>query len=399
MSQNEMDAWRREVVAFLDANARLRTGIDDWSTSPIHASPEAEAEYFARCRSWQQTVFDAGFAGITWPVAFGGRGGAPWQQAIYREAEGRYDVSSGFVASTITLAGAALMTHASEAQQVRHLRPLLRADEVWCQLFSEPDAGSDLANLGTRAVSDGDEYVVDGQKVWTSGAHHADFGLLLARTDPRAPKHRGITFFILDMHSEGVDVRPLRQMTGAAHFNEVFFHSVRVPRSQVVGEVDHGWAVARTVLAAESAMVGGMQRFDAVAELTRLVRERGRANDPWIRQEFARVVTRERILGLMRERLRSEVLRGDRPSIDGSALKLLWSQAWSARAEFAMTLLGPAGGAGADEDAEYWQSQLLAKFGGAIGGGTDEIHRNHVGERVLGLPPEPRLDRDRPWRA
>jgi acyl-CoA dehydrogenase len=396
----ERDAWRREVVAFLDAHARLRAGIDDWSTSPFHASPEEEAEYFARCRVWQRTVFDAGFAGITWPVEFGGRGGAPWQQAIYREEEARYDVSSGFVASTITLAGAALMAHATEMQQQRYLRPLLRADEVWCQLFSEPDAGSDLANLATRAVSDGDEYVVDGQKVWTSGAHHADFGLLLARTDPHAQKHRGITFFILDMHDDGVEVRPLRQMTGAAHFNEVFLHSVRVPRAQVVGEVDRGWSVARTVLAAESAMVGGMQRFDAVAELIRLLRNHGVASDPIVRQQFARVVTREWILGWMRERLRHEVLRGERPSIDGSALKLLWSQAWSARAEFGVRVLGPdavVGGTG--DDSEYWGSQLLAKFGAAIGGGTDEIHRNHVGERVLGLPPEPRVDRDLPWRA
>ena len=224
---DDATAWRAEVVAFLAAHARLRTGIDDWSTSPVHESARAEADYFARCRAWQQTVFDGGFAGITWPPKCGGRGGRPWQQAVYREEEARYDVSSGFIASTIALAGAALMTHGSDEQQARYLRPLLRADEVWCQLFSEPDAGSDLANLGTRAVLDGDEFVVDGQKVWTSGAQHADFGLLLARTDPGAPKHRGITFLLLDMRADGVEVRPLRQMTGAAHFNEVFLHSVR----------------------------------------------------------------------------------------------------------------------------------------------------------------------------
>ncbi len=338
-------------MAFLDGHARLRTGLDDWSTSPVHDSPAAEAEYFERGRQWQQTVFDAGFAGITWPREYGGRGGDAWQQAIFREEEARYDVTSGFIASTITLAGAALMTHANEEQRARYLRALLRGDEVWCQLFSEPDAGSDLANLGTRAVADGDEFVVDGQKVWTSGAHHADFGLLLARTDTAAPKHRGITFFLLDMHSRGVEVRPLRQMTGAAHFNEVFFHSVRVPRSQVVGEVGDGWAVARTVLAAESTMVGSMVRFDVVVELARLVRERGLASDPVVRQEFARVVTRERILGLLRERLRRAVLQGERPSIDGSALKLLWAQAWSARAVFGVSLFGPAAVADADSDA------------------------------------------------
>ena len=295
---DEEATWRGEVVAFLAAHARLRTGIDDWSTSPIHETPDAEAAYFARCRAWQQTVFDGGFAGITWPrrvrrtgrpaLAAGGvpGGGGPLrrEQRVHRvddRARGR---------------GADDARRADE-QQARHLRPLLRADEVWCQLFSEPDAGSDLANLGTRAVADGDEFVVDGQKVWTSGAHHADFGLLLARTDPDAPKHRGITFFLLDMRTAGVEVRPLRQMTGAAHFNEVFLHAVRVPAANVVGEVDHGWAVARTVLAAESSMIGNSLRFDVVGALTRGDARAGLASDPVLRQEFARVVTRERVLG------------------------------------------------------------------------------------------------------
>jgi acyl-CoA dehydrogenase len=393
------ESWRREVVAFLDAHATPRRGVDDWSTSAVQEDPAAEAEYFARCRAWQATVFDGGFAGITWPVEHGGRGGRAWQHAIYREEEARYDVSSGFIASTIALAGAALMTHGHPDQHARYLRPLLRADEIWCQLFSEPDAGSDLANLGTRAVADGDEFVVDGQKVWTSGAHHADFGLLLARTDPSAPKHRGITFLLLDMHTEGVEVRPLRQMTGAAHFNEVFLHSVRVPRAQVVGEVDQGWAVARTVLAAESAMIGNSLRFDVVAQLTRAIQARGVAADPVVRQAFARVVTRERVLGWLRERTRREVLEGGRPSIDGSVLKLLWSQAWAARADLGARAFGADVAGGADPEAAYWRSQLLARFGGSIGGGTDEVHKNHVGERVLGLPPEPRVDRDQPWRT
>ena len=394
-----MEAWRAEVVAFLDANARLRTGIGDWSATGMRADAAEEAEYFERCRAWQRTVYDGGFAGITWPVACGGRGGAPWQQAVYREEEARYDVSSGFVASTIALAGAALMTHGNDAQKERYLRPLLRADDVWCQLFSEPDAGSDLANLGTRAVADGDTFVVTGQKLWTSGAHHADFGLLLARTDPSAPKHRGITFFVLDMHAPGVEVRPLRQMTGAAHFNEVFFHDVRVPREQIVGELNGGWGVARTVLAAESAMIGGSLRFDVVEELIRIARERRIASDPVVRQGIARVATRERILGLMRERMRREVLRGERPSIDGSVLKLLWAQAWTARAELGVSLFGPEAVAAPGTDAAFWQMQLLNHFSGTIGGGTNEIHKNHVGERVLGLPPEPKVDRNTPWNS
>jgi alkylation response protein AidB-like acyl-CoA dehydrogenase len=394
----EHEQWRAEVVAFLEGHASLRAGVYDWSASAVHDSPEAEAEYFQRCRAWQRTVFDGGFAGITWPREYGGRGGSPWQQAVYRAEEARYDVSSGFIASTIALAGAALLTHGRDDQKERYLRALLRGDEVWCQLFSEPDAGSDLANLGTAAAADGDEFVVDGQKVWTSGAHHADFGLLLARTNPDAPKHRGITFLILDMNSPGVDVRPLRQMTGAAHFNEVFFDGVKVPRVAVVGDVDHGWAVARTVLAAESTMIGNSLRFDVVAQLTRVLHDLGLTTDPIARQAFARVVTRERVLALLRERLRQDMLRGERPSVDGSVLKLLWSQAWTARAEFAAHLFGPHAVAGGDRDATYWRSQLLSRFGGSIGGGTDEVHRNHVAERVLGLPPEPRVDRELPWR-
>jgi acyl-CoA dehydrogenase len=395
----EIEQWRAEVVGFLDAHARLRTGLDDWSAAPVQDSPNGDAEYFARCRGWQRTVFDHGFAGITWPVQYGGRGGARWQQAVYREEEARYDVSSGFIASTIALAGSALLTHGTDAQRERYLRPLLRADEVWCQLFSEPDAGSDLANLGTSAVADGDEFEVNGQKVWTSGAHHADFGLLLARTDPDAPKHHGVTFFLLDMRTPGVDVRPLRQMTGAAHFNEVFFSGVRIPRHRVVGEVDHGWAVARTVLAAESSMIGDSLRFDVVAELARMMRDRGLASDPLARQAFARVVTGERILALLRDRVRREVRRGDRPSVDGSVMKLLWSRAWTARAELGARLCGARTVANdGDEEAAYWRVQVLNRFGGSIGGGTDEIHKNHVGERVLGLPLEARVDRDLPWR-
>jgi alkylation response protein AidB-like acyl-CoA dehydrogenase len=398
-SDAAVPAWRAEVVAFLDAHARLRSGLDDWSASPVHDDSAAELEYFERCRAWQRTVFDGGYAGITWPGTYGGRDGAPWQHAVYQEEEARYDVSSGFIASTIALAGAALLAHGTEPQKQRYLRPLLRADEVWCQLFSEPDAGSDLANLHTTAVVDGDEYVVNGQKMWTSGAHHADFGLLLARTDSDAPKHRGMTFFILDMRTAGVDVRPLRQMTGAAHFNEVFFAGARAPRNQILGEVHRGWAVARTVLAAESSMIGNSLRFDVVDLLTHMMRRNGRARDPLLRQAFARVVTGERILGLLRARLRDDVLRGARPSVDGSVLKLLWSQAWAARAELGARLCGASTVAHTgDADAAYWRAQVLNRFSGSIGGGTDEIHKNHVGERVLGLPPEPRVDRELPWR-
>jgi acyl-CoA dehydrogenase len=393
-------AWRAEVRAFLDGHASLRTGIDDWSASPATGDAQASAAYFDRCREWQRTLFDNGFAGITWPAEHGGRGGAPWQQAVYREEESRYDVTSGFLTSTITLVGAALLAHGSDAQRARHLRPLLRGDEVWCQLFSEPDAGSDLANLATRAVHDGGEFVVTGQKVWTSGAQHADFGILLARTAPDAPKHRGITCFVLPMHAAGVTVRPLRQITGDAHFNEVFLDAVRITDDAAVGEVDGGWAVARTVLASESAMIGSFTRADPVVEVLRVARANGRAADPVARQEIARYVTRERILGLLRERVRREVRAGSRPSVDGSVLKLLWSQARAARGELGVMLLGAPATAddGTSADPAFWRIELLGRYWGSIGGGTDEIHHTHVAERVLGLPAEPRVDGG-PWSA
>jgi len=387
MTEIDEDAWRTEVRAFLDANARPRTGLDDWSASPVHDDPGAEAAYFERCRAWQRTVFDHGFAGITWPREYGGRAGTPWQQAVYRDEESRYDVTSGFLSSTIALAGAALLAHGREDQKQRYLRPLLRGDEVWCQLFSEPDAGSDLASLKTRAVRDGD-WIVDGQKVWTSGAQHADFGILLARTDLDAPKHHGITCFVADMHAPGVEVRPLRQMTGASHFNEVFLNGVRVAADAVIGEVNSGWTVARSVLAAESAMIGSSTRFDPVVEVLRLAREHGCERDPVMRQALARYVTRERILGLLRERLRRDIRAGNRPSVDGSVMKLLWSQARAARGELGVALLGADALAddGANSDPRFWRVELMSRYWGSIGGGTDEVHKNHVAERVLGLP-------------
>lgn len=396
---NAEGEWRAEVVAFLDGNARLRTGLGDWSATSVHDDPAEEHEYFERCRAWQQTVFDRGFAGITWSPEYGGRGGQSWQQAIYREEESRYDVTSGFLTSTIALAGAALHGHGTEDQQERYLRPLLRGDEVWCQLFSEPDAGSDLANLGTRATLDGDQWVVTGQKVWTSGAQHADLGILLARSDPDAPKHRGITCFACPMQSPGIEIRPLRQITGSAHFNEVFLSEVRIPADAVIGEVHGGWTVGRAVLAAESAMIGGSTRFDPVVELLRVARARDRTSDPRVRQAMATYVARERILGILRERLRRDIRCGARPSVDGSVMKLLWSQARTARGELAVMLLGADALAddGTDPDPRFWRVELLSRYWGSIGGGTDEVHKNHVAERVLGLPREPRIDLDQPW--
>jgi alkylation response protein AidB-like acyl-CoA dehydrogenase len=304
--------------------------------------------------------------------------------------EGQDGVTSGFVAGTIALVRPTLEAHGTPAQRERYLPPLLRGDEVWCQLFSEPAAGSDLAGLRTRAIRDGEEWVVNGQKVWTSSAQHADFAILIARTDVDVPKHRGITYFVLDMHSAGVEVRPLRQIDGAAEFNEVFLTDVRVPHENVVGEVNGGWAVTHTTLTNESTMIGSSGGVDDdVDALICLARKTGVASDPLLRQRIADVYIRSRILRFL----------GELAGIDGSVLKLLWAEAGARAAETGVAAQGPLGMLFEDApDAGHWQRQLLRQFHWRIGGGTEQIHRNMIGERTLGLPAEPRVDKDVPFR-
>ncbi len=397
----EEAAFRAEAVAFLEAHAQLKTGTEaDWSRGGVAADPVAQLDFLHRCQAWQATLYDCGWAGIAWPKAFGGRGGTPSDSIIFNQEARRFDVTTGFIGAAQQLVGPPLMRHGSPEQQERYLPPLLRGDELWCQLFSEPGAGSDLAALGTRAVRDGDVFVVNGQKVWTSEAHHADFGILITRTDPDAPKHRGITFLVVDMRTPGIEVRPLVQATGLSHFNEVFFTDVVVPVANVVGEVDGGWAVTRTVMASESGMIGGAGQsstFEAVIELARAC---GATDDPVFRQRLADVYTRERILTFLGWRMQTAVMhkRGTPP--DPSVLKNSFTLALSKRVELAVELEGAAGmlaGADAPQDG-FWQMQVMGQFGSRIGGGTNEVHRNMIGERALGLPAEPRADKDVPWR-
>jgi len=399
--ESSLASFRADVRGWLAANAQPRQGTGDWSNGPRDPSWAAECEYFDRCRAWQRTRFDGGWAGITWPAEHGGRGGTAAEALAFEQEQARFDVSSGFLAATIALVGPTLLVHGRPEQCDRYLRPLLRGDEVWCQLFSEPGAGSDLASLATRAVRDGDELVVNGQKVWTSGARHADHAILLTRTDPDAPKHRGITYLLVDMHDPGVEVRPLRQITGAEHFNEVFLTDVRVPIADVVGEIDGGWAPARTTLANESSLIGasGAPGSDAAA-LVDLAQESGIATDPVVRDRLAGAWSRERVLGWLRERVQADVLADRAPGIDGSVLKVLWSQDRTAKGDLAVALLG-AGGTLAGHDAPAdgaWQTLMLNRFWASIGGGTDEVHRSMIAERALGLPAEPRVDRDTPFR-
>lgn len=396
----EMADFRSQVRSFLDANAELKRGDEtDWSRNGAAVDPVVAADYRERCHEWQKLLYDSGWAGITWPKEFGGRGLSPAHQIVFGQELARYDATSGFLGAAQALVGPTLMKHGSPEQQQRYLAPLLSGEETWCQLFSEPGAGSDLAALATRAVADGDEWVVDGQKVWTSSAQHADFGILIARTDPTIPKHQGLSYFIVDMRSEGIEIRPLVQAQGVAHFNEVFLSGVRIPAENTVGAVGEGWKVARTTMRSESSMISGAGQasgFDAVLATARRV---GRTSDPVDRDALARIYSNELILRWMGWRTQSAVMSGRYElALHGSLLKNFFTRSLSYRVGVAVDLEGPEGMLSHDAEGDgFWQYQLLNQFASRIGGGTEEVHRNNLGEQALGLPREPSMDRDLPW--
>jgi alkylation response protein AidB-like acyl-CoA dehydrogenase len=390
---------RADARAWLDVNAIPKGHPDDFSAG-IWTSDYSEATYVKRCREWQGRLADGGWAGITWPVEVGGRGGRPIDQVIFNQEQARYGVSNGVFAIAIGMVGPTLLAHGSDEQRHRHLPAMLRGDEVWCQLFSEPDAGSDLANVTTRAVRDGDHWVVTGQKVWTSSAQRAEWGILLARTDPEVPKHRGITYFLVDMASPGIGIRPLRQMTGDAHFSEVFLDGVRVPAANVVGAVGEGWKVAQTTLASErTAIAGGSGGADPPG-LIALARAHGKADDPLIRQAVVDAHLRSELLRFLRLRSQTALSQGRRPGAETSVMKLAYARFMQQMTTAAMHVQGatamlagpdlPRGG--------VWTTKFLHAPSLRIAGGSDQVQANIVGERVLGLPPEHRVDRDVPFR-
>jgi alkylation response protein AidB-like acyl-CoA dehydrogenase len=392
----EEAAFRAECRSWLEDNATLRTG----SPRNVHGGgPGALALHMQACSEWQKVLHDHGWAGIAWPKVFGGRGGTPMQAAIWAEEMGRFDVPTGAFSVSIGMVAPTLMVHGTTEQRT-FLDPILRGEQVWCQLFSEPGAGSDLAGLGTRAIRDGDEWVVNGQKVWTSFGQFADYGILLARTDPDVPKHAGITYFIVDMKTPGIEVRPLVQITGVAHFNEVFLTDVRIPVANVVGEINGGWKIANTTLGSERALIGGGGGSWSVPELIALAQRMGVNNDPTIRQELVQAHIRASVLSYFGLRMRTALSKGTMPGSEGSVMKLAFAQHWARTTDTAMKVLG-AGGMLADEDAAdhgAWQDSFLGQYAVRLGGGTDEVQHNVIGERALGLPREPSNDRDVAWK-
>jgi len=392
---DEQAAFRAEAREFLAAHAKPKKEAGLWDLN-FHTDPKEAAADFEKGRAWQGTMFEHGFAGITYPRELGGRGGQPWMEGIFAEEALGYDASSGFITSTIAMLGPTLMKWGTDEQRTALLPRLLSGEDAWCQLFSEPGAGSDLAGLACRAVRDGDEFVVTGQKVWNSAAQWCSKGMLLVRTNPDAPKHRGITFLLVDMHSPGIEVRPLVQATGAQHFNEVFLEEVRVPVANVLGSVDDGWHVARTVLTNESALIGGSSRASTYERLVTLAAMFNRTGDAVIRQDLARCYIRERVLGLMGERIMTAIRRREVPPVDPSILKLYVAENGVYNGNLAMAIAGPA--ALTEGEVGPWaQATLLNRYGISIGGGTNEVQRNNLAERALGLPREPRDDHQRPW--
>jgi alkylation response protein AidB-like acyl-CoA dehydrogenase len=362
------------------------------------ASSRADRAHVRRLREWQGALHRAGYVGIDWPREYGGRGASIMEQIILYEEMSRAEAPQPVNRGGLSMLGPTLMTHGTPAQRERHLAKILTADEIWCQGFSEPNAGSDLANVETRAVLDGDHYVISGQKVWTSMAHVAEWGFFLVRTNPDAPKHRGITFILIDMKTPGITIRPLTQITGEAEFNEVFLEGVRVPAANVVGKVNEGWGVALTTLAYERDVLTMIRHISLRTALERLVALARRtkknggtaADDPVLRQKLAGLAIAERCLQLNGYRSLTRILRGKSPGPEGSTSKLFWSQVDQDLAEIATEVIGPYSQIKAPSewapDEGQWEFYCLLARGSGIRAGTSEILRNILGERVLGLP-------------
>jgi alkylation response protein AidB-like acyl-CoA dehydrogenase len=383
--------------------ARVRALLEERRDELLHEPVDA-ATHEPELRRTQRVLAEAGLVGITWPREFGGQGGTLVQQAIVAQELARAGVPTLINHIGLGMCGPTVIAHGSDDQRRRYLPRLLRADDVWCQLFSEPASGSDLAALRTTAVRDGDDWIVNGQKVWTTLAHVADHGILLTRTDPDRPKHAGLTMFVVDMHAPGVTVRPLRQMAGGAGFNEVFFDDVRIPDAERLGEPGEGWRVALTTLMNERVAIGGAGTDLGLPPeaLAALARDRLPALDPE-RQVLARQAVGRAVVAALATRYtgyrRFTVLsQGGVPGPEASAGKLAGTAAAKLIADAGVRLLGDDAVLGATtEGDDTWQRTQAYLPGLAIAGGTDQVLRNILGERVLGLPPEPRNDKAQPF--
>jgi alkylation response protein AidB-like acyl-CoA dehydrogenase len=364
----------------------FRDQLREW-LADNHPGPEPEGDVagFEFRRAWQRRLHDDDWAGVSWPKEYGGRGATLVEQAIYNEELARAQAPSTANVLGLAMGGPTVIAHGTEEQKRRYLEPILSADEIWCQGFSEPEAGSDLASLKTRAVRDGDEWVVTGQKVWTTLAHHAKWCMLVARTDQDAPRHKGLTYFLMDMEQDAVQVRPLRQITGEAEFNELFIEEARIPHDNIVGGEGNGWNVAITTLMHERATLAfGLQIRVKITlgELLAEARESGATVDPIIRDRLAQLYIESEVLRLNALRGLSSIMRTGVPGPEGSLGKWQWAEVNQSLTELAVDLRGPR----AVLDDDRWTYRYLRARANSIEGGTTEILKNIVAERVLGLP-------------
>lgn len=392
----EEAAFRAEVRAWLS------------ETAPKHVIPQGVAlddtEEVERGKAWQRAVYDGGYAGITFPKAHGGRGGTVIEAVVFAEEESHYHLPKGpYIGIGLGMAIAAIAKHGNDAQRAQFIEATLKGELTWCQLFSEPSAGSDLANLRTKAVQDGDHWIVNGQKVWSSWAHRSDWGLLVTRTDPSVPKHKGLTFFIVDMRSPGVDIRPIRQISGASDFNETFLTDVRIPDANRLGNVGEGWGVCMTVLMGErlgsgshKAQVGPLIDYAAKTPGANC----GMALDSGsTRLALAQALADEQGARYLEARLRTMVSRGENPGALAGMIKLSYATRLQKTSGLAMELRGMDAIAPGVDDGQtrsihydYIWSTVMR-----IAGGADEVLKNQIAERVLGMPSEIRMDKDVPF--
>jgi acyl-CoA dehydrogenase len=396
-------AFRAKARAWLERNARLRPPGE---IAPNLLGERENADVIRKAKDWQAKKFDEGWAVLTWPKEYGGQGLGRLEAVVWSQEEAKFDVPPNIYAIGHGMLGPTLMAHGSEEQKKRYIREMARGQVVWCQLFSEPDAGSDLAGLRTSATKDGDDWIINGQKIWSTGAHFCDWGMIVTRHDPNAPKHAGLTYFIVDMHAKGVEVRPIKQINGASGFNEVFFTDVRVPDANRVGAVGDGWRVAITTLMNERVAIGaggGAGRFKDLLRLARETRRNGRPaiEDSAVRQRLADFYIRSKGLQFTSYRTLSALSRGATPGPEGSIGKAVGAPLGQEMASFAMELQGPMGAVNDEAVAAQealWQEMYLGTPGIRIAGGSDEILKNIIAERVLRLPPEIRVDKDKPFR-
>ncbi len=413
MGQPTLDEFRAGARAWLHEHAEPKPPPEDFAwgkgsdtVSVFHNVGQDEMRAIVdEGRAWVQLKATAGYHAITTDPRYGGLGLANAYERAYREIETKYRTPALHEALGITtsLIAPTIAAHGTDEQKDRYLAKMLATEEMWCQLYSEPGAGSDLAGLACRAELDGDQWVLDGQKVWTSGAQFAAFGYILCRTDPDVPKHRGLTAFLLPMDAPGVTVRPLRQMSGGASFNEVFLDDVRIPDTMRLDAVGSGWRVAMTTLGFERSAGSGETGGKVPGKVNRvleLARHLGRTDEPVVRDELARLYTHYRIHGLNLQRSKAKRQAGQTPGPEGSIGKLMNDLGSERITEVVSLLLGPKLVADVGEWGTYaWSEHVTGSPGARVAGGTAEIQRNIIAERSLGLPGEPRLDRDVAWSA